>query len=227
MKISIIIPTLNESQLIGRLIERLLTADNEIIEIIVSDGGSSDDTVNIAKSYGATVIQTPKSRAKQMNLGADIAQYDTLYFVHADTLPPIGYLEDGIDSLNNPNIHAACYRSKFDSKNPLFRLNEFFTKLYWLVARGGDQSLFITKKEFNARGGFNESHQIMEEYPLIQQLMEEKKLEIIPKTILISTRKYDNCSWLKVSRANYIAFKLFKKGVPTSDIKVRYKDLLN
>lgn len=227
MKISIIIPTLNESQLIGRLIERLLTADSDKIEIIVVDGGSTDDTLEIAARYGVTVIQGDKSRAKQMNKGAALAQNEILYFVHADALPPIGYFKDGIESLAQPKTKAACYRSKFDCKHPIFRVNEFFTRFYWLVARGGDQSLFITKNEFERLGGFDESLEIMEEYPFIQKLMDDKKLAILPKAILISTRKYENCSWLKVSRANYIVFKLFKNGAPSNQIKERYKTLLS
>ena len=68
---------------------------------------------------------------------------------------------------------------------------------------------------------------IMEEYPLIEKLMEKKLMKVLPKTILISTRKYDNRSWLKVSRANYAAFKLYKKGVDSSIIRKVYQEKLS
>lgn len=225
MNLTIIIPTLNEAQAIGRLIDRLLTADREKIEIIVVDGGSEDETIAIADKAGIQVLHCDCSRAKQMNAGADAAKHDILYFVHADTLPPIGYLADGAHYLNQ-GYDAACYRSKFESSHLMLRLNEFFTKFYWLVARGGDQSLFIRKSTFEALGKFDENMVIMEEYPLIAELMKTKKMALIPKSIAICTRKYKERSWLKVSRANYSAFKLYRKGVPSEKIKKRYLELL-
>ena len=71
MNLSIIIPTLNEGQNIGRLIDRILTAPNNQIEIIVVDGGSKDNTCAIAKEKGALIIQADKCRVIQMNVGAE------------------------------------------------------------------------------------------------------------------------------------------------------------
>lgn len=91
MKLSIIIPTLNERHCIGRLIDRLLTADQSKMEIIVVDGGSTDGTVEFLQTKGIRVINSEPSRAKQMNLGAQLAQNELLYFIHADTLPPLPF----------------------------------------------------------------------------------------------------------------------------------------
>lgn len=220
MKLSIIIPTLNEASVLGRLIERLITAPSELNEIIVVDGGSTDETIDIANSYNLKVISCVASRAKQMNLGVESAKYNVLYFVHADTLPPITYFEDGLKALSK-NYEAACYQSEFVGKW-ILKLNAFFTQFNWLVSRGGDQSLFITKKCFEACGRYDESFVVMEEYPLIEQLMELQKLYIIPKKIQIDTRKYENRSWLRVSRANYIAFKMYKKGIDSKMIRDAY-----
>jgi rSAM/selenodomain-associated transferase 2 len=224
LKLSIIIPTLNEASCIGRLLERLLTVDQESIDIIIVDGGSTDETIKIAKDYNVRIIESPPSRAVQQNLGAKHAKYDTLYFVHADTLPPRSYLKDAQENLlKHP---AATYRSKFEYGPFLLRINAFFTRFYWLVARGGDQSLFIRKDTFYAYGAFDENAEIMEEYYLLEKLMKNKELKLIPKPILISTRKYENRSWWQVSRANYKAFKLFKNGASTDKIKRTYRDAL-
>ncbi|MEO6538796.1 MAG: glycosyltransferase, partial [Ferruginibacter sp.] len=94
--ISIIIPTYNESELIGKLINFLKEFGNkDISEIIISDGGSTDNTAEIAKNAGAQVIISPqKGRAAQMNFGASMATSDILYFIHADTLPPPSFFTD-------------------------------------------------------------------------------------------------------------------------------------
>ena len=225
MEISIIIPTLNEAQSIGRLIRHLLSNITETYEIIVVDGGSTDDTIEICKKLNATIIHSDRSRSIQQNAGAKMAKYDYLYFVHADTLPPDSIQEDLRACIENGCL-AACYRSKYESKSPLLKVNAFFTRFYWLVSRGGDQSLLVKKEVFFENGGFDEKSVIMEEYPFLEKLMKTNSLTIIPKGILISTRKYENRSWFKVSRANYRAFKLFKKGADSEVIRQVYKDSL-
>jgi rSAM/selenodomain-associated transferase 2 len=225
VKLSIIIPTLNERHCIGRLIDRLLTADQSKMEIIVVDGGSTDGTVEFLQTKGIRVINSEPSRSKQMNLGAKVAQNEILYFIHADTLPPTSFLTDGINVIT-PEKPAACYKSKFESKILMLRLNAFFTNFYWLIGRGGDQSLFILKSTFNELGRYDETMVIMEEYPLIKTLLKNKQLTVLPKKILISTRKYENRGWLKVSRANTVAYRMFKKGASSEAMKKRYNEIL-
>jgi len=226
LEISIIIPTLNESECIGRLIDRLLSNLSITFEIIVVDGGSTDDTITICQQRGVTVLESKPSRAIQQNVGAANAQYDYLYFLHADTLPPSS-LQTDLAQCIEQGVIAACYRSAYETNSLILRVNAFFTRFYWLVARGGDQSLLIQKKAFFELGKFDETYVIMEEYPLLEQLMKKKQLTILPKSILISTRKYDNRSWLKVSRANYKAFRLFRKNVDSRTIKRVYKEALS
>lgn len=226
MEISIIIPTLNESEYVGRLIDCLLSNLTITFEIIIVDGGSTDDTIAICQQRGVTVVESKPSRAIQQNLGAAHAQYEYLYFLHADTLPPSS-LQADLTQCMKQGIIAACYRSAYETKSLILRVNAFFTRFHWLVARGGDQSLLIQKKAFFELGKFDETYVIMEEYPLIEQLMKKRQLTILPKSILISTRKYDNRSWFKVSRANYKAFRLFRKNVDSKTIKQVYKDALS
>lgn len=226
MNLSIIIPTLNEGQNIGRLIDRLLTAPNNQIEIIVVDGGSKDNTCAIAKQKGALIIQADKCRAIQMNVGAEKSANEHLYFVHADTIPPLGYYED-LRMILKKGFKAGCYRSNFIGGPWILKLNAFFTRFNWIVARGGDQSLFIEKKYFFALGKYDESMCIMEEYPLIEKMMKAKTFCILTKSIEICTRKYVDRNWLKVSRANYVAFRMYKKGGSSESIKAKYEELLN
>ena len=119
-KISIIIPTLNESVNIKRLLTHLLknsTTDN-ISDIIVIDCGSDDDTQNIVTDFIKTneqvqLLTSERGRAKQMNIGAKIASGDTLYFLHADSFPPSNFDQLIIDEVKQGNL-AGCFKMKFD-----------------------------------------------------------------------------------------------------------------
>ena len=91
MQISIIIPVYNEAESIGRLVDYLMQHKAEsVTQIIIVDAGSTDNTIEVAKNAGATAVISPqKGRAAQMNYGATVAKTDILYFVHADSLPPV------------------------------------------------------------------------------------------------------------------------------------------
>jgi rSAM/selenodomain-associated transferase 2 len=223
--ITIIIPTLNDAHYLERLLDRILTNAGPSIEVIVCDGGSQDEAKKICQDKKVHFIQTKPSRAIQMNAGAKLAKADYLYFLHADTIPRSSFLED-LKQLIADDKPAACYRSKFDKGPFMLKLNAKFTRLKWLVARGGDQSLLIKKPLFEELGGYDEGMHIMEEFPLIKKLLSKDLLTILPHTILICTRKYENRSWLKVSRANTVAFRMFKKGTDSAAIKARYESLL-
>jgi rSAM/selenodomain-associated transferase 2 len=226
MKLSIIIPTYNEATYIGRLLDRLISNSGETTEIIVVDGGSKDATISIVNSFDVKLLETEASRAKQLNLGAENSTFDNLYFVHADTLPPKSFIRD-ISYSTEMGMEACCYRTKFEERRLLMRLNEFHSRFLKLYFRGGDQSLSISKKLFNELGRFDEEMCIMEEYPILQKLMNRKKFRVVPKDILISSRKYDKNSWLKVTRANLIAYRMFKKGQDSSVIKDTYLTILS
>ena len=129
MKISIIIPTLNEAQNIGSLVRHLKnSADKNLLEIIVVDAQSTDNTEGVASAAGAKVVQSPKrSRAAQMNFGAKNATGEVLYFVHADCFPPTTFVHDIEQAVLN-GFPLGCYRYRFDSRIFLLKINAFFTQ---------------------------------------------------------------------------------------------------
>lgn len=225
--ISIIIPTFNEGANIRQLIKYLKEQQNNCsCEIIICDGGSTDKTIEIAMNSGAAaVISTSKGRSAQMNYGASIAKADILYFVHADSFPPASFFTDIENAVEN-GFEFGRYRTKFDSKKLILRLNAFFTRYDLFVCYGGDQTFFITKKIFNIIGGFKEDMQIMEDYEIITRAKAVAKYKIIKKDALVSARKYDTNSWLKVQRANYIIVQMYKKGASQNAMAEKYKQLL-
>ena len=189
--ISIIIPVLNEEEQIGKLIGYLKENSNanHIAEIMVVDGGSHDNTVQIAKNAGATVLQTGKGRAKQMNEGAKHAKGVILYFLHADTFPPKDF-DQHILSATSKDHESGCFQMRFDSGHWVLRFFAWLTRYNHKICRGGDQSLFVTKELFTKTKGFNEDYIVFEDNEFIGRLYQRTGFRIIPHHVQTSARKY-------------------------------------
>jgi rSAM/selenodomain-associated transferase 2 len=224
--ISVIIPTLNEAENIGKLVSFLKQNNGpSLLEIIVVDAfESSDGTENIAAQAGAKVVKSAKSRAKQMNLGAQTAKGEILYFIHADCLPPKSYITDIQHFIKEYPI--GCYRYRFDSSKLMLQINSFFTRFPPLWCRGGDETLFVERRVFENLKGFNEHFCIMEEYDFIRRARAEYRFKIIPKNALVSARKYEKNSWLRVQIANFTAMRMFMRGEEPLLIAAQYKEKL-
>jgi rSAM/selenodomain-associated transferase 2 len=227
VKISIIIPTYNEAENIDALINYLKkNSNNSVAEIIVSDGGSTDETIAFASTSGAITFTSPqKGRAAQMNYGASKATGDIFYFVHADTFPPTSFATDIIEAVKN-NFDCGRYQTKFNSKKWIYKFNAFFTRFDWFICYGGDQTFFITQKLFAELDGFKNEMMIMEEYDLTARAKQKGRYKIFNNTTLISTRKYEGRSWWQVQMANRKAIQLFKSGASQNEIIITYKKML-
>ena len=238
MTISIIIPTYTEAANIGRLVRELRQYGGSQVsqawpvQILVVDANSPDDTAGVASRAGATVLTAPKpGRAAQMNFGAAHATGEILYFVHADVGINPDFMAD-IEAGVRAGYDAGCYRFRFDSEKPMLRLNSYGTRFPGLMSRGGDQTLFITRTLFDRLGGFDESFVVMEDFEIIIRIRQvapnaARRFLIIPKDVLVSARKYDTNSWLRVQVANLTAFALFFLKAPPARIARTYKAMLN
>ena len=228
MQISIIIPTLNEAENIGQLVQYLKRhATHALLEIIVVDAQSDDNTEGAARRAGATVLTSEKrSRAAQMNIGAKAAKGDILYFVHADCYPPETYCVD-IQNFIQGGFHLGCYRYRFDSNHILLKINAYCTRFSAMWCRGGDETLFVVRHVFEELNGYDEYYSIMEEYDFIRRAKMLFKMVIMPKYVLVSARKYETNSYLRVQIANFRIFRLYKQGVSPDIMVKKYKSFLN
>lgn len=225
MKVSVIIPTFNEENNIARLVKFLLFhASAKLEEIIVCDGHSSDDTLSVAQKAGADTLLSPRrGRAAQMNFAASKASGDVLYFVHADTMPPSSYLSDITEALAEGCLLGG-YRADFASRNPLLKINAYFTRFDESPCHGGDQTLFVYKDFFDELGGYSEDYVIMEDFELIRRARQKAVFKNMPKKVRISARKYQENSYLRVNFANFVVFNMFRIGFsPQSMQKVYFK----
>ncbi len=191
--ISIIIPVLNEVKTIEELLFHLVDCADlkNINEIIVVDGGSTDGTKNIIQSLDLKIklVNSEKGRAKQMNTGSNIATGDILYFLHADSFPPLNYDTHIINEVKKGN-NAGCFRLQFDSNHWWLKIASWLTQFSWRACRGGDQSQFITKALFEDIGGFDETYTIYEDNILINELYKRNEFVVINKKIKTSARLY-------------------------------------
>jgi len=196
--ISIVIPVLNEAENLPFLLKHLskTAADLNKLEIIVVDGGSTDNTVSVAKHIQAEslckihIVSSERGRAKQMNAGAAKATAPILYFLHADSFPPKDfdkYISNQV-AQGNP---AGCFKMRFDSEHWWLRLASWLTKFSWRACRGGDQSQFITRELFDEIGGFDERYIIYEDNILINELYARNTFVVIQHPIRSSARMYE------------------------------------
>lgn len=197
--LSIVVPVVNEQLMLGKLLShlQLMSHSPNSIEILVIDGGSSDDTILVAKKYGVKILSSKRGRALQMNLGARQAKANVLYFLHADTFPPKNFDKILLSSLKK-GCSAGCFRMQFDSKNPILRFFAWLSRINHTLCRGGDQSLFVTSEIFKKSGGFNETYRIYEDSEFIRRLYKTTNFKVLPEKVITSARKYRQKGWLKV-----------------------------
>jgi rSAM/selenodomain-associated transferase 2 len=227
MQISVIIPTYNESERIGNLIDFLLAnRGNSDIEIIVVDGGSEDNTIEIVKSKNVIVETLETSgRANQMNMGAAIANGDIFYFVHADTFPPESYPNCIKESILN-GYTSGCCAYNFDSDKWPLKINSFFTQFNGPLSGGGDQTLYVTKAIFQKLGGFNPDYIVMEDFEFSKRLKNNSRFKVLKSKALVSARKYEKNNYLRVNSANLIAMMMFWLKFHPQKINSTYKSLI-
>lgn len=206
--ISIIIPTYNEAANIQNLLEYLQKFCGVGCEIIVSDGGSTDATLQLAEKAGARAILSPrKGRGAQLHFGASQASYPILYFLHADSWPPAGFGK-AIEQKLQEGYQSGCFRLQFDSSHWFLKTNAWFTRFNVNAVRFGDQSLFCTADVYSRSGGFDTNLYIMEDQEIIHRLKKAGKFCVIKDYVTTSARKYlDN----GVYRLQWIFFLIWCK----------------
>ncbi|MBK9377971.1 MAG: TIGR04283 family arsenosugar biosynthesis glycosyltransferase [Saprospiraceae bacterium] len=225
MRLSIVIPVLNEEKYLGTTLRYLKENCSPLTEIIVVDGGSQDNTSSIVKDTGGCVwIETRPQRAGQMNKGAALASGEILFFLHADTLPPKA-LEPILQNAIQQSKLCGCFISEFQGHSVMRKLNHWFTKSNLLWFRGGDQSCFVEKKLFHKIGGFDERYDVMEDYDIICRLKKQAPFSILPHSISISDRKIRRHGYFKINLIYSIMLSAFILNVGPKKLYQLYKTL--
>ncbi|MFN1834823.1 TIGR04283 family arsenosugar biosynthesis glycosyltransferase [Balneola sp. MJW-20] len=227
-KISVIIPVYNESEGIAGLLEYLQKVFKPgECEIILADGGSDDDTVEIASDYPCRIVVSPdKGRAAQMNYGARLAEGEIFYFLHADTYPPENVTSLIRSALSKSEVAAGCFQLRFDHDHPALKLYSWFTRFDVDLFRFGDQSLFIERQAFDKSGGFDEDLIVMEDQEIINRIRKEGGFRLMEEYVQTSARKYKKVGLYKLQLIFTLITILYYLGVPQAVLVHFYRTMI-
>lgn len=219
---SIIIPAHNEKDNLRRLMEYFeRLAKIHDLEIIIALSCSNGDGVEkmVTQKYVRFLKCDGKSRALQMNKAAAVAQGEVLVFLHADVKPPQTFLSDIRQTLDN-GYEAGFFSYRFDKEHFLLKINASFTGNDGIFTGGGDQCLFIKKEIFQKLGGFNEAQVLMEDFEFFDRMKKNRiSYKIVKNDLLVSARKYEHNSYIRVNLSNFLLLFLFKMGCSPNTLK--------
>jgi rSAM/selenodomain-associated transferase 2 len=229
MKISVIIPALNEEASIGELVGEIFRADSGglLKEVMVVDGQSQDRTVEAAERAGARVLQSEVARRSvQMNAGAQEAAGDVLYFLHADCRPPEGFLEMIAEAVK-AGKPAGCFRRDMKSKRKKLGWIGFSSRLPGRIFRGGDASLYIRRELFKKINGFNPEMILMEDYEILKRIRPHARFHVINSFIQASDRKHRENPSLRVFIANVMVYSMYLFGFSQQSMLNTYRRMVS
>ena len=224
MKLSIVIPALNEEGCLPVLLGKLAPLRRRGAEVIVVDGGSTDGTVAIAERAGVQVYRTPPGRAAQMNAGARLARGDILLFLHADTIPPLGADQLIVAALA---LGPHCW-GRFDiiiagqarMLRIVARLMNLRSRLTGIAT--GDQGIFVTREAFHAVHGFPDQP-LMEDIEISRRLRRRSRPICLSEVVTTSGRRWErNGVW----RAILLMWRIrlaYWRGTPAGELAKVYR----
>ena len=194
MKISVIIPTLNEELSLPATLAAISRL-KEQPEIIVVDGGSSDKTVEIAVKSGAKIVHTEAGRGRQLDAGAKAASSDVFWFLHADTLPPENACEQILRALKDEQIIGGNFEIRFDGERFAARfLTWLYPKLRVLDLCYGDSAFFARRAAYERSGGFADLP-LFEDVEFYRRLKKHGRFVHLKSVVTSSSRRFEKRSF--------------------------------
>ena len=224
MRLSVVVPLLNEAQELPRLLDRLSRLARHGSEVIIADGGSEDGCADAAESAGFTVVRSAKGRGRQMNAGAAQASGDVLLFLHADTQLP----DEAPMWIEQQLAHNRAAWGRFDVRisgrhfmlRVVSRLMNLRSRLTGIAT--GDQAMFLTRGAFDGVGGFPDQP-LMEDIELSRRLLALCRPACISRCVTTSGRRWETRG---VWRTILLMWRLrwdYWRGVPVQQLADAYR----
>lgn len=223
-KVSVVIPALDEEAALGGALASL--AGQAAHEIIVVDGGSRDRTAQIASAGGATVLNSPRGRAMQMNAGAAAATGDVLLFLHADCRLDRGGLDAVRRAMRNSDRVGGWFTQRYDRPGPVWRLLEWGANLRARLLRlpFGDQAIFVRAEVFGRLGGFP-SVPMMEDLLFARELRRAGSTTVLRQAVRPSPRRFERRGPWRMQMIFWSFSLRFAAGIPPESLVREYRDV--
>jgi len=222
MQISVIVPVFNEAPLIRQFLTHLRERAPGA-EIIVADGESTDGTDDLAAGFCDRLVESQRSRARQMNAGAQAASGDILWFVHADVEVPSQCLDDIARIMHDSNVVGGYFRIRLP-KRLVYRLTDSFAHYAGILfrMRCGDHGIFCRRTAFFDIGGFP-TVPLMEDVEFFRKLHCCGRVVHSEKRLLVSPRRYEAIGPARLTFAYGFIATLYMFGVSPSMLASIYE----
>ena len=222
MKVSIVIPVINEAGQIREAIDRAWESGAD--QVVVVDGGSSDETWSIAQSARCLLVKSKPGRAIQMNRGAAICDGDVIVFLHADNW----ICKDACDqiraALECGQYGFGAFQQKIVCDDWIFRLIESGNQIRvkWQGLIYGDQAFFIRSDWFEEAGCFPEI-ELMEDFALSRKLREMGRPVLVPGPTFVSPRRWKKAGPIRQTLRNWILSLAYRMGASPQWLAGKYR----
>ena len=203
MTVGVIIPVLNEARCLGQMLLRTHAVGFD--EMIIVDGGSSDNSCAIIRSFAdgmslpsspaaesLHILTAPRGRARQLNTGAAASGCDILLFLHADTLLPPNARQAVLTAMSDPAFVGGRFNVRFDSPRLPARLISSLMNLRsrWSGIATGDQAIFVRRAVFERIGRFADIP-LMEDIEFTRRLKRAGQLVSLPDQVVTAFRRWE------------------------------------
>ncbi len=211
LSIGIVVPVYNEAAILAPALDRLRTLLLDEAVLVV-DGGSSDDSAQIARMFFPTEICALANRGMQLNRGAQLLRSDVLLFLHVDSQLPTGFQSAIQQALSDPRVAGGCFRLQFDVARPMLRFYSWCTRFPGRFFHFGDQGFFVRRKVFEEMGGY-ERFPFLEDVSFLQRLRCRGGFKVLPLPVVTSARRFLRRGVVRQQLRNILLVTLFELGV--------------